>query len=1128
VDKALIRVRRILDNTRHPRLFEPTDDHTYADKFALAEFCTNAAVAAQMNALERLGLDAEKLRTVLGWVHDDKRSVTMRLEASDACSFFKERDVDVVTGEREVEITTTSSSNANANNAPSSASSGGFLSSMAGVVTGGTGISTAPVASPPSPAGTAASAGGDSKAETSTTRVKVVTKVKEYHWKVEVKHRLVVFAGADPASSAAPDGGGGASVVELQSRSTSAFVVTSGGQARPTGGGILPRPRGAGSTKPPMPVPESTVHPPVDVSLTWFFSQIEPKDQVCRFHVDRDSVKAQRTCRTPRRNDDVQGAFDYYRGLNEWSGRVQGYLLGRVEGEIAGSHSPAQRSGLASASPETVEAGSRGTIVGLQKEPTFNGKGVVVLEYSPDQNRFRVEPVDKAASGLPPTLLIKPQNLRVDHNASGDGPSLSDVTTDSLFCPVLPLAEDGAPVLGDVSELLNEQCRSLDEALDGLARRFPPRQLVKLVSVAEAGLVLVARHLEDLSVSYQDSVDYVEHMLKQQLVKAVGKEIASRDFDAFMVFHNRRLFRPEYAPVPFTYAVRRPGHFPSGTFTIECTRQRNEPIHTMVRHIPAGGNGASGPSASVRMPLSAATSVELTGDRYLHGWMLHRFKTKPRSEYELVARARQFSSFMVVIGTVQGPSSFEPKDAIILQNKDEVMIPLLTTALPSAKEFKDSIASLSPEQRAFAQSYRAMQLESSVFGVCIVEIKPQLERLLGLPEGSLTKEIRLTQDLMSLFTEYQIPSDLLTYDGPATSDAAAKVDAVRGYVKSILDVIEGSKERQLIEEERRADMRAEMASGAKPGGGGGFPFGGAPAVGVAGGFGSAAVASPFGTTSTFGGPPGTLFGSPSPQIPPEHQAMMLEASMADSSEVSRSGRGGGMRSITFYRKNKSATPAPPPAPAATAMRQSSIPSMNVRVESIQPGSPSNKPGQAPGRGGPASPSSAPASSAEGEDFTLIPKVLDAKLERFDTDGALRSTIIKAGTAWTLSRQDNLLTPPRTSTISGRAVESEKAKAFDLLDAISRSGSLPIPSSELHVVVAVSHCFENDVMGSIVQDNVNPIDKVEKSSLLLASVVHGGRAPMSLVRDEAEVQRLTQSFPELASSGSRVEIYSDQD
>jgi hypothetical protein len=34
--------------------------------------------------------------------------------------------------------------------------------------------------------------------------------------------------------------------------------------------------------------------------------------------------------------------------------------------------------------------------------------------------------------------------------------------------------------------------------------------------------------------------------------------------------------------------------------------------------------------------------------------------------------------------------------------------------------------------------------------------------------------------------------------------------------------------------------------------------------------------------------------------------------------------------------------------------------------------------------------------------------------------------------------------------------------------------------------------------------------------------------MSLVRDEAEVQRLTQSFPELASSGSRVEIYSDQD
>lgn len=30
---------------------------------------------------------------------------------------------------------------------------------------------------------------------------------------------------------------------------------------------------------------------------------------------------------------------------------------------------------------------------------------------------------------------------------------------------------------------------------------------------------------------------------------------------------------------------------------------------------------------------------------------------------------------------------------------------------------------------------------------------------------SFTKEVRLTQDLLRLFLDYQVPSDLLTYDG---------------------------------------------------------------------------------------------------------------------------------------------------------------------------------------------------------------------------------------------------------------------------------------------------------------------------------------------------------------------------
>ncbi len=34
---------------------------------------------------------------------------------------------------------------------------------------------------------------------------------------------------------------------------------------------------------------------------------------------------------------------------------------------------------------------------------------------------------------------------------------------------------------------------------------------------------------------------------------------------------------------------------------------------------------------------------------------------------------------------------------------------------------------------------------STLFGVCVLQIKPQLEKLLNLPNDALTKEIALTQ-----------------------------------------------------------------------------------------------------------------------------------------------------------------------------------------------------------------------------------------------------------------------------------------------------------------------------------------------------------------------------------------------
>jgi hypothetical protein len=62
---------------------------------------------------------------------------------------------------------------------------------------------------------------------------------------------------------------------------------------------------------------------------------------------------------------------------------------------------------------------------------------------------------------------------------------------------------------------------------------------------------------------------------------------------------------------------------------------------------------------------NAAASIEITGDRHLHGWLQHRFPADEQ-RYQLIARARQFSSFLVIVGTMAGADTFDPNDAIIL------------------------------------------------------------------------------------------------------------------------------------------------------------------------------------------------------------------------------------------------------------------------------------------------------------------------------------------------------------------------------------------------------------------------------------------------------------------------------
>jgi len=204
--------------------------------------------------------------------------------------------------------------------------------------------------------------------------------------------------------------------------------------------------------------------------------------------------------------------------------------------------------------------------------------------------------------------------------------------------------------------------------------------------------------------------------------------------------------------------------------------------------------------------LSSSSKVSFRGDRHVHLFMAHKFSDPVAPlQLQLSAQARQFSSFILVVGQIESATSFSPSAALIIQNRDDLKIPLLLDTIPTPKKFRDSIESLSPEQKAFCKAYRQLQIASTLFGIIVIQIKPQLERVLNLPEDSLTKEIKLNQDLEEFFIKYSISSDLLSFDGNcATSTSAERLMRVKENAAAMRQMVNDAKETevQLMQQQR--------------------------------------------------------------------------------------------------------------------------------------------------------------------------------------------------------------------------------------------------------------------------------------------------------------------------------------
>uniref|UniRef100_A0A7S4NX24 Uncharacterized protein n=1 Tax=Paramoeba aestuarina TaxID=180227 RepID=A0A7S4NX24_9EUKA len=121
------------------------------------------------------------------------------------------------------------------------------------------------------------------------------------------------------------------------------------------------------------------------------------------------------------------------------------------------------------------------------------------------------------------------------------------------------------------------------------------------------------------------------------------------------------------------------------------------------------------------------------------------------------------------------------------------------------------------------------------------------------------------------------------------------------------------------------------------------------------------------------------------------------------------------------------------------------------------------------------------------DLTQLPHILDKNYEKYDLESYLHPTTIKTSSSRFKKHAKSLFSPVVTNSYN---VETETHKALDLLDALSRSGSLLIEDGSLHVITAATHQFNDNLLDTLIKKNVNPIEKIERSELIVAKVIHG--------------------------------------
>src|SRR5690349_2522465 len=73
------------------------------------------------------------------------------------------------------------------------------------------------------------------------------------------------------------------------------------------------------------PKPQVNVVPSIDVNITWLFQKIDEKLHPT-FSINRNDD----SCRTPRRNEDIESAMNHFSSFYDWCSKVHNYFMNQL------------------------------------------------------------------------------------------------------------------------------------------------------------------------------------------------------------------------------------------------------------------------------------------------------------------------------------------------------------------------------------------------------------------------------------------------------------------------------------------------------------------------------------------------------------------------------------------------------------------------------------------------------------------------------------------------------------------------------------------------------------------------------------------------------------------------------